>query len=254
MSTSFYSDFADYYESVFPFREEVYAFLKSGFPAGSRRVLDVGCGTGHYCGRLAAEGYQTVGIDLDPRMIAASSERYPAASFRCLDMREAGGLAGMFDAAFCIGNVASHLTRAEFRAFLASLVRVLRSSGVWILQVVNWDYILGRGAYQFPPRTLDPGPATFYRDYRDISDDRVRFSTRLAAGGRTIFAGEVWLHPIRSEACLRLHQEAGFSLLGHFADFRRTPFDPARDSGSVFVFRKAKPPRGRSGPVAERTG
>ena len=33
---SFYSDFAEYYEAVFPYRDEVYAFLKSHMPAGPR--------------------------------------------------------------------------------------------------------------------------------------------------------------------------------------------------------------------------
>jgi SAM-dependent methyltransferase len=240
MSESFYSDFAEYYEAVFPFREEVFAFLRSYLPAGSRRILDVGCGTGHYCGRLAADGFEAVGIDLDPKMIAAARDRYPAPSFLCLDMREVGTLSRTFDAAYCIGNVASHLTQAEVRGFLGGLARILKPSGLWILQVVNWDYILGRDSYRFPPRTVEPGSAMFFRDYQDISSDRVRFSTRLAAGDRTIFAGEVWLHPIRSDACQRLHQEAGFTSHGHYADFGRTPFDPARDSGSVFVFRRSE--------------
>jgi 2-polyprenyl-3-methyl-5-hydroxy-6-metoxy-1,4-benzoquinol methylase len=34
------------------------------------RILDVGCGTGYFTCRCAQQGYDVVGIDLDPRMLA----------------------------------------------------------------------------------------------------------------------------------------------------------------------------------------
>ena len=60
---SFYSQFAEYYEQVFPFRDEVYLFLKSRLGQNSGKILDVGCGSGHYCGRFSSEGFSAVGID-----------------------------------------------------------------------------------------------------------------------------------------------------------------------------------------------
>jgi SAM-dependent methyltransferase len=236
---SFYSQFAEYYEAVFPFREEIAGFLRSHLLPGPRRILDAGCGTGHYCGRLAADGHEVVGVDLDPQMIEVARRQYPAVTFRCLNVLEIGDLTPPFDLIFCIGNVAPHLTQDEFARFLDLVVRLLRPGGHWLFQVVNWDAILDRDSHTFRVRTLGGGSATFHRRYAQISEERVRFLTRLVAEERPLFEGDVWLYPIRSETVRRLHRERGLDPVGHFADFQRTPFDPTSvDSGSVFVFRK----------------
>jgi SAM-dependent methyltransferase len=236
---SFYSQFADYYEAVFPFQEETYVFLKGCFPAGGRRILDAGCGTGHYCGRLAAEGYEAVGIDLDPQMIRVAQSRYPAPAFRCMNMLDIETLAPGFDAAFCIGNTAAHLTGEESAQLLTGLAAILRPGGSWIVQTVNWDFILARTSYQFPPKVMAETGVTFLREYRDISPSRLRFCTQLVAGDRILFAGEVWLYPVRAADYLQLHAAHGFRLVGHYGDFKRSPFTPEVFSGSVFVFEKA---------------
>ncbi len=235
---SFYSQFADYYEAVFPFQEETYAFLQSCLPGGSRRILDAGCGTGHYCGRLAAEGYEAIGIDLDPEMIRVAQARYPTPTFRCLNMLEIGALPPPFDAAFCIGNTAAHLTGEETARLLDGLVASVRPGAPWIVQMVNWDYMLQRPSYQFPPKVMAEAGVTFLREYREISEARLRFCTRLVAGDRTLFAGEVWLYPMRAMDYIRLHERHGFRLTGHYGDFKRSPFNPDAYSGSVFVFEK----------------
>ncbi len=234
---SFYSQFAEYYEAVFPYRDEVAVFLKDYVPAGSRRLLDAGCGTGHYCGRFAADGFDVVGIDLDPQMIDVARKRYPAPMFRCLNLLDVGTLSGPFDFVFCIGNVAPHLAQDEFARFVADVAGILRPGGVWVFQVVNWDYVLARGGYPFRPRKLGPGGAVFLREYRDVSESRIRFLTRLVEDDRTIFEGEVWLYPMRTDAYLRLHRARGFQLIEHFADFQRAPYATTADAGSVFVFR-----------------
>jgi SAM-dependent methyltransferase len=234
----FYSDFAEYYEAVFPYRDEVYSFLRQHIPAGGRRILDAGCGTGHYCGRFAADGFEVAGIDLDPQMIEVARKGYPTPTFRCLNLLDVGTLSPPFDFVFCIGNVAPHLSQDDFARFVGAVGRILRPGGAWVFQIVNWDYVLAEGSYPFRPRKLGSGEAVFLREYRDVSESRVRFLTRLAAGNRTIFEGDVWLYPLRTDAYLRLHRERGFELVDHFADFQRAPYVAASEAGSVFVFRR----------------
>ncbi|MFA5027391.1 MAG: class I SAM-dependent methyltransferase [Candidatus Methylomirabilota bacterium] len=235
---SFYARFADHYEAVFPFQEETYAFLRGSFPPGTGRILDAGCGTGHYCGRLAADGFLAIGIDLDPEMIRVATARYPAAEFHRMDILDAGSLPPGLDAAFCIGNTAAHLAPAESVRLAAGIRGVLAPGGVWIVQVVNWDFILGRAAFQFPPKVMAGAGVTFHREYRDISEAGLSFLTRLTAGEQTLFEGKIRLYPCRSSDYIRLHEGQGFRLRGHFGNFTRAPFRPEVYSGSVFVFEK----------------
>ncbi len=234
----FYSAFAEYYEAVFPYRDDVYAFLQSHLPPGTRRILDAGCGTGHYAGRLAADGFEVVGIDVDPQMIDVARRNYPTPAFHCRNMTEVGALPAPFDFVFCIGNVAPHLTQEEFARVVGDVHAILRPGGVWVVQTVNWDYVLLHTPYTFPPKRLGAGEAVFLRAYRDVSESRVRFVTRLADGDRTVFEGDVWLYPLKADACARLHRDRGFERVEHVADFKRTPYAATADAGSVFVFRK----------------
>jgi len=254
---AFYTSLAAYYERIFPFREPTYAFLRRYLPdAGA--VLDVGCGSGHYCGRLQADGLRGVGIDSDAEMIAAARQNYPAAVFRKLAMEEIGGLppipegktaplaAGAAEAmtdgiqplagAYCIGNVAAHLPPAGWPRFLADLGRRLRPGAPWIVQTVNFDAILQHDSFCFPELSFDEGKVVFTREYREINAEGLRFATRLSAVGEVLSAGEVTLYPLPAARCLQYHETAGFTCRGHFADFSEKPFDPPVFSGSIFVF------------------
>ncbi|MDA8369388.1 MAG: class I SAM-dependent methyltransferase [Nocardiopsaceae bacterium] len=76
-------------------------------PRGSR-VLDAGCGTGRVGAELAARGHDVVGVDVDPRLIAAAREDHPGPDWRVGDLAEldlVGEGEASFDAVVCAGNV-----------------------------------------------------------------------------------------------------------------------------------------------------
>lgn len=269
---SFYSDFAEHYEAVFPFRKSVGEFLASWVQGGGQRVLDLGCGTGHYAGRLAAAGHRVVGVDLDPAMIVTARRQYPAAEFQVLDLFAVDSLIPGFNLVFCIGNVLAHLPAAHLPEFLQRLHGVMAPGACWLFQVVNWDAILAeleRGRepgserdpgpdsyHRFPDRTLSKSGVLFQREYRDITADSLRFVTRLVEAGREIFTGEVMLYPVKASDYRRLHVEAGFNLACHLSDYQGTGFNPATGAANIMVFRRregAGRARGsrRSGPGTE---
>lgn len=232
---SFYSQFAQYYESVFPFSPGVYDFLRRNFPPPPAAILDIGCGTGHYTGALAAAGFDVAGVDLDGAMIDHAQTYYPAAAFYAMNMLDLAMLGRVFDAAFCIGNTAAHLTRVEFTRFLASVREVVAPGGAWVLQVMNWDYVLAQEAVALPLITGE-GEVVFERAYRQISKDRVTFETRLVVEGAEVFADATPLYPLRSDEIVALHAAHGFHLVGHRGSYGGAPFDVGQFSANVFVF------------------
>ncbi len=236
---SFYSDFAPYYEQVFPFREEVYGFLREYAGVKGGTILDAGCGPGHYCGRFFQDGYQVTGIDLDGRMIEAAAAAYSGAMFRCMDIALIGSLQGSFDLVYSIGNVLSHLPQNRLPGFLHDIHASLERGGYWIVQVVNWDFLVTLDEYSFPVKHIGSGETSFYRSYSSISSSNVIFEVKLVSGGTTVFQESSELYPVTSEQYVQLHETAGFSLAGIYAGYDKAAFRKDRNSGLVMIFSKS---------------
>ncbi len=230
-----YSRFAAVYERIFPFREGVYSFLREASGSATGRVLDVGCGPGHYAGRFATDGGEAVGIDLDEAMIAAARERYPRASFQRLDMTALDALEPPFDLIFCIGNVAAHVDREAYDGVARGVAELLAPGGRWVVQTVNWDAILARGGHDFPPRELDGEGLAFLREYQDFTSEEVCFVTRLQRGEEVLYEGRTALFPQRAADFGACHRRQGLATLSHFSDFGRAPFDPLGGAASILV-------------------
>lgn len=76
-----------------------------GIPSHSS-VLDVGCGLGHLCDYLRAQGWRGsyTGVDINPDMVAAGKDRLPEDNLVCADILD-GGFTGAFDYVFCGATV-----------------------------------------------------------------------------------------------------------------------------------------------------
>lgn len=133
------------------------AFCERWFPSPGR-LLDLGCGTGRLCVHFARQGYDCLGVDLSPMMLAKARENAANAGdtirFQEANLIDLAGLAGdEFDYAACLFSTLGMIRGGENReAALRSARRVLRSGGRLVLHVHNrwyrglgWQRLLGQG-------------------------------------------------------------------------------------------------------------
>jgi SAM-dependent methyltransferase len=99
------------------------AYVGALVPPGSR-VLDAGCGTGRVAIELARRGYDVVGVDSDPSMLAVARETAPELTWVDGDLATLS-LEQRFDLVVAAGNVMVFLapgTEAEVVARMAAHV------------------------------------------------------------------------------------------------------------------------------------
>jgi SAM-dependent methyltransferase len=143
-------------EREWPFIERV---LASG---PSRRILDLGSGTGEHARFLAAHGFEVVGIDASESMLAKATEEPLPDSLRFVrgDLAEVDSLVeGDFGGALCLGNTLPHLAEEDHlaRAFRAARARLLRGAPL-LLQIVNYDRVFA-SRQRHLPLNFRPGDA-----------------------------------------------------------------------------------------------
>jgi SAM-dependent methyltransferase len=103
---------------------------------GSRKLLDLGCGTGNDVVRLATAGFSVTGLDFSNKAIdLASAKEIPGAEFVQADMTETLPFPqAYFDAVF--SNVALHMFDDSTTArIVAEVRRILISGGTFIFHV-----------------------------------------------------------------------------------------------------------------------
>ena len=102
--------------------------------AGSRPVVDAGCGPGHVAAYLAAAGADARGIDLAPEMVDQARARFPGVRYDVGDLTRLvrpenadgwGAVLGWYSLI--------HLAGSEFPAAVAALARPLAPGGVLVL-------------------------------------------------------------------------------------------------------------------------
>ncbi len=112
------------------FQRDWHAELVARAPAGARRVLDLGCGTGFFLADLETDHEETVGIDISRDMLRVSEQYVPGARLVHGDAERLPFADGSFDAIFCKGSL--HHTR-DHVGLLASCGGLLADGGVLVL-------------------------------------------------------------------------------------------------------------------------
>ncbi len=120
-------------------REDLKALLASGRvdPSQHRRSVDLGCGSGANVVYLAAQGFDSYGIDFSPVGLAKAHERADEAAVDCtfvqgdLTADSIDGLDGAFDFLIDFGTL-DDLRGLNRRAMVATIDRLSRLGSVFL--------------------------------------------------------------------------------------------------------------------------
>lgn len=106
-----------------------------------KTVLDMTCGTGAQVFYLAKLGYQVIGADFSPGLIAQAKQKalayQVAVEFIDGDMRTLQ--VGEFDAVITIDNAIGHLVQADFEQALNTIAKNLKPGGLYVFDILNLD-------------------------------------------------------------------------------------------------------------------
>ena len=188
---------------------------------GARTVLDIACGTGFHTITLTLDGFDVVGADGAPTMLAKAKENAERCGLSHVKLLEARWTSltevfpeNSFDAVVCLGNAFTHLFEEQDRIkALGEIFKVLKDDGLAIIDQRNYDSILDQGfnskhRYYYTGSTVEVEP-----EY--VTDEAVKFLYKYDDGS----VHHLTLCPIRQEYLTSLLRKAGFTSVERYGDF-----------------------------------
>lgn len=222
--------------------------------APARSVVDLGCGPGEHLGRLTAEGWSAVGIDLSPAQIESAQRHHPQVEFHVGSMDQLSSLTDRsFGAALCLGNVMPNIEDLTFEKTLAQLGERLLPGAVLVLQLLEFTRILSGARRAIGPTFRPPRPGSaegdetmFLRVFTQGPDPQhvhflpMTFTLHAYAEPAVDFDPvHRVVHRAWTEPELREHLvAAGFVEVRAFGSLQGEDHDPAQSDDLVLVARR----------------
>jgi 2-polyprenyl-3-methyl-5-hydroxy-6-metoxy-1,4-benzoquinol methylase len=148
-------------------------------PHAGAALLDYGCGDGTFLALVADLFPRSVGVEIDPALVADARARFPAAGRRFLHVDETAALpAGSFGVVTCM-EVLEHCTPAMVERVVGELRRLVAAEGVAIVSV----------PVETGPGLLVKQVARAVAGWRGVAGYRDRERYAPAELARMVFAG-----------------------------------------------------------------
>jgi 2-polyprenyl-3-methyl-5-hydroxy-6-metoxy-1,4-benzoquinol methylase len=230
IQNQFYSSISKYYSEIFPYQPIQLQFVKSrAGELNGKQILDIGCATGELAFQLANAGAVVTGIDLNEDLLgqAKTTKIHQNLQFQTGNMLEleTDFQPGQFDTVLCFGNTLVHLQTVELiHQMMMGVFAVLKPGGQFLLQILNYDYIIGESITELP--LIETENIQFIRKYRfEENNPLVRFQTELVLKKENkSVLNETPLFALQSAELIGLLQNAGFKEIELFSSFKSEPF------------------------------
>jgi len=245
----FYSSISKYYSEIFPYNPMQLQFVKNRVGEMKRKqVLDIGCANGELAFQLTNEGAKVIGIDLNEDLLqqAKRCSRFRSATSykresepdnyriaspnpkfqlgNMLDL-ETDFQPGQFDVVLCFGNTLVHLQTIELiQQMLKGVFTILKTGGKFLLQILNYDYILGKNITELP--LIETDNIRFIRKYLiEQNNPLISFQTRLdLKQEKRIVSNETSLFALKSADLVSLLESSGFYAIELYSNFKQETF------------------------------
>ncbi|MGN0555994.1 MAG: class I SAM-dependent DNA methyltransferase [Candidatus Fimenecus sp.] len=246
-----YEVFADFYDALtdnvdYAVLSKTICSLLARYGRDRGLLLDLGCGTGTLSVFLSKAGYEVVGADISPDMLAVAQEKAFAAGqdilFLCQDMTHLD-LYGTLDAAVCTLDALNHLpSRAAVEETLRRISLFLNPGGVFIFDantlykhrevlgnntfVYDTDavYCVWQNELQADEKTVDIALDFFI----PASDDEPIYERESEQFTECAYSGAEWEEMLKT---------AGFTVLGVFDGYTEKPLTDTSER-AVYAVRK----------------
>lgn len=229
----FYTSISKYYSEIFPFQPVQLQFVDqvAGNMIG-KQLLDIGCATGELAFQLALTGTFVTAIDLNDELLNQAKERCGGRQtsnpvFQKRNMLELGAdfQPAQFDVVLCFGNTLVHLQTPELIVqMLTGVSKVLKPDGQFLLQILNYDYILADQVTELP--TIETEYIKFIRKYAfSKNNELIEFQTELLikAENKTVH-NSTTLFALKSAQLYDLLKYTGFGEIEFFSSFKQEPY------------------------------
>lgn len=226
----FYTSISKYYSEIFQYQSIQLQFVKNELQElNHKRILDIGCATGELAFQLAKEGAKVTGIDLNNDLLqqAKSNKNHPNLHFQSGNMLElkTDFPHNLLDAVLCFGNTLVHLTDIELiKEMLEGVFTVLKPGGKFLIQILNYDYILDEKVTELP--LIETENIRFIRNYEfERNSSVIDFQTHLYLKmEKETISNKTSLLALKSSDLNDLLTNAGFSEVQLYSNFKREPF------------------------------
>jgi glycine/sarcosine N-methyltransferase len=226
----FYTSISKYYSEIFPYRPMQVKFVENKLgELSGKEILDIGCATGELAFNLSDKGTKVIGIDLNEDLLnqAKSNKVKAGLQFQVGDMLELENdfQQNQFDSVLCFGNTLVHLQSVDLiEKMLRGVKSVLKPGGQFLMQILNYDYILNEKVLELP--LIETENIRFIRNYKfNVNSALIRFQTDLHLKKESqIVSNETSLFAIRSLDLLDILGKCGFKNIELYSDFKQSPF------------------------------
>ena len=226
----FYTSISKYYAEIFPYNPMQLQFVQNrAGELNGKQILDIGCATGELAFQLAEKGAKVTGIDLNEDLLkqAKSKKEHKNIHFKIGNMLDLNSdfQKESFDTVLCFGNTLVHLQNTQqIQQMLEGVFTVLKPGGNFLLQILNYDFILNEPVSELPLIKTDK--IEFVRKYKfEESNPVIYFQTELKIKKENIIlSNETPLFALRSNDLVQFLKKAGFKKVELFSNFKQDSF------------------------------